>query len=161
MRIDVEADALIALIGEIARDTKDDARIKFPGTQADGVITGIALYHEALQAVFTDAEEFDLSRETADKLVGDAAGMFCTNHCTRSKDLDPGAHEDCQACPIMPFTVGAIEQAVDKALGLEQLPADPQFEHLDPTPDAPPPRFNADAVTAARARLDEQIKGGE
>lgn len=167
MRIDVESEDLIAMISAVAVDTKDEARIRFPGARADAVIIGVGMLYDALRIVLEEAEEFDLSPGASGfRIMEDAVGLFCRQHCTRSKAQEPGTHDDCQACPIMPLTVGAVEGAVDRAMdtvddGAELEPTQDQADPPGHTqPSEQPGAFDPGTVAAARRALDQRIKGG-
>lgn len=147
MRVEVELDALLKMLGIMASDAKDQARIDFPGTEGDAVTMGIAFLHEHQRITLEDASEFDLSPETETQALQKAIGKFCRRSCYFSREDEPGVSEACAVCPLMPFTVGVIEKVVDKAMGTK--------------PAGQEGAFDPDVVAKARAKMDEDIKAGK
>jgi hypothetical protein len=116
MKVNIELDQLIRLIGMFAQEAKDEIRIKM-GEKADGAIVGVAFLFDYLRASLSGLEEYDLSPEPHERLVMGAVERFCSGWCMCSREVAPGAHERCQECTLMPFTAGAVEKAVERAMG--------------------------------------------
>jgi len=155
VRVDVELQDLLDLLADLASDAKDQARIDFAGTKADAVIIGISFLIEHIRISLQDTEEFDLSPETEAQTLQKAISNYCRKWCDQSKDKEPGMDDRCPSCPLMPFTVGAAEHAVNRALGAAPEPA--------PQPRAPRHGggFDPEQVAAARRRLEQSIRDGD
>ena len=116
MKINVELDQFLVMLADIASDAKDEARIRFAGTKADAVTMGIAILHQNIRTSLSDAADFDLATETDAEVLGEAISLYCRERCDCSREQEPGTHDLCPTCPLMPFMVGALENAVEQAL---------------------------------------------
>ena len=119
MRLNLELDAFLKLLGEMASAAKDEARVKFQGAQADAVTMGIAFLHHHIHGVLVSTAEYDLSPESEVQVLHDTISRFCLTWCDGSKGQPPGEHERCPTCPLMPFTVAAVENVVGKVMDSE------------------------------------------
>ena len=114
LRVNLELSALVAMLGGLAAEAKDSARIKF-GPAADAAIAGIAhLLQHQTEALAVD--EWDLSPEPQGALILAAVSRFCRVWCAWSEDCGPGSHERCDRCPLAPFTTEVVERLVDKIM---------------------------------------------
>jgi len=143
----MELSALLTMLAELAGDAKDQARIDFPGTQADAVTMGIAFLHEHIRVSFQDAEDFDLTTQTEAEVLQGALGDFCREQCHHSREAEPGAADACPGCHLMPFTSGAIEEVVSRAMA--STVSSPRH--------AAAGVFDPAVVVAARARMDAEF----
>lgn len=116
MRVNLETDALIQLLGIMAQEAKDHARITL-GDRADAAILGIAGYFDHIRQSLSGMEEYDLSPEPQHNLLLGAVQKFCGEWCECSSGgLAPGEHERCMQCPLIPFTADAISRVVKRVM---------------------------------------------
>lgn len=116
MRLNLELDAFLILLGQMASDAKDAARIEFPGAKADAVTVGIAFLYEHIRKALAATAEYDLSPESEVQVLHDAISKHCLTFCDGSKENGPGGHERCAMCHLMPYTVEAVENVVGRVM---------------------------------------------
>lgn len=116
MRVNLELGKLLGLLGALAQEARDQARVEF-ADKADAVILGISYLFDHLQQSLSGLEEYDLSPEPQAQLLLKAVQTFCSEDCSFSREVAPGSHEECLTCRLMPFTAQVVERAVERALG--------------------------------------------
>ena len=113
MRVNLELSQLLGLIDRVARDRSDVASGTY-GHHADKVRVGIEDLQAALHQEL-DVEEFGQFQATDLEVHQLAVARFCGQWCAWRKP-HPGEHRRCERCPLMPLTVGALQEQIRRVI---------------------------------------------